>query len=71
MFFIHQCHLDLLRNRQESDSVSAGVVIFSPLFWPSSHHAESSIAIYLAAYKHFLAASAPSRFQRSIEPSMN
>jgi hypothetical protein len=57
--------------RPGSESVSIGVLVCPPFFWPTSNQAESWAAIYRLAYEQLMAAFAPSPFQRMIEPSAN
>jgi hypothetical protein len=70
MFFLPPSNFDQSMSLG-SESVSVGVLVCPPLFWPTSHQAENWSAIYRLAYEQLMAAFAPSPFQRMIEPSAN
>ena len=73
MFFLRTVELDssLQGVAGAVGTAPAGIVVCAPLLWPSTNPAESWTAIYRLAYEQGLAAFAPSKFQRALEPCMN
>jgi hypothetical protein len=71
MYFLRSSDLDPSASGIHGAPGAIGVVVCSPLFWPAANQAESWSAIYRLAYEQLVAAFSPSKFQRSLEPSMN
>jgi hypothetical protein len=73
MFFLRPIDVDSSFNSVGAgpEAMGMGVLVCPPLFWPAMNQSESWTAIYRLAYEQLLAAFAPSKFQRAIEPSMN
>jgi hypothetical protein len=73
MFFVRPADVDVSVSGVSAVSVAGpmGIFVCPPLFWPVGNQAEVCTAIYRVAYEQLMAALAPSKFQRAVEPSMN
>ena len=74
MFFLRPVGpsgLDLSAAMQAVASGPGQFVVCAPIMWQMQTSAESWTAIYRLAYEQLVIAFGPSKFQRTLEPSLN